>query len=111
MDGFGAAFDATHVQAAVGEVDGIPAQCHRLGHPQPMPIGDQHDGRLPMAVAVMAGGSDQAINLIDEVLARAELGVALAPRRARPFTVGGATSARCGLVMVLRAFPHATARI
>ena len=65
------------MQAAMGEVDGVPAQRHQLGRPQAVPVGDQHHGGVAVAIAVLAGGSDQASDLaIGEVLARADLGVA-----------------------------------
>ena len=71
------------MQAAMGEVDGVPAQRHELGRPQAVPIRDQHHGGVAVAVAVLPGGSDQAGDLgIGEVLARADLGIALAARRA-----------------------------
>ena len=71
------------MQAAVGEVDGVPAQRHQLGRPQAVPIRDQHRGGVAVAMAVLPGGSDQAGDLaIGEVLAGADLGVALAARRA-----------------------------
>ena len=71
------------MQAAMGEVDGVPAQRDQLGRPQPVPVGDQHHGGIAVAVAILPGGGDQAIDLaIGEVLAGADLGVALAARRA-----------------------------
>ena len=82
-----------------------------------MPIGDQHRGGVAVAMAVLPGGSDQPTDLgVGEVLARADLGIALAARRARrrstvPITVAGATSARCGFVMTFQAFPRATVPI
>ena len=102
------------MHAAVGEVDGVPAQRDELGRPQAVPIRDQHHGGVAVAMAVLPGGSDQAGDLaIGQVLARADLGVALAARRARrsatvPITVVGATSARCGFVMIFQAFLRAT---
>ena len=113
MNRFGAALDAVDMHAAVGEVDGVPAQRDQLGRPQAVPIGDQHHGGVAVAIAVLAGGSDQPIDLgVGQVLARADLGVA-APRGGPalstvPITVVGATSARCGFPMVFQAFPRAT---
>ena len=70
------------MQAAMGEVDGVPAQRHQLGRPQPMPVGDQHHGGIAVAVAILPGSIDQAGNLaIGEVLAGADLGITLAARR------------------------------
>ena len=77
MNRFGATLDAVDMHAAVGEVDGIPAQRDQLGRPQAVPIGDQHHGGVAVAMAVLPGGSDQAIDLgVGQVLARADLGVA-----------------------------------
>jgi hypothetical protein len=83
MNRFGTTFDAVDMHAAVGEVDRIPAQRHQLGRPQAVPISDQHRGGVAVAMAVLPGGSDQTSDLaIGEVLAGADLGVALAARRA-----------------------------
>ena len=83
MDRFGATLDAVDMHAAMGEVDGIPAQRDELGRPQAVPIRDQHHGGVAVAMAVLPGGSDQAGDLgVGQVLARADLGVALAARRA-----------------------------
>ena len=72
------------MQAAMGEVDGVPAQRHQLGRPQPVPVGDQHHGGIAVAVAVLPGNSDQAGDLgVGQIFARADLGVALTAR-ARP---------------------------
>ena len=81
MDGFGAALDPADMQAAVGEVDRVPAQRDQLGRPQAVPIGDQHRGGVAVAMAVLPGGSDQAGDLaVGEILARADLGIPLAAR-------------------------------
>ncbi len=83
MNRFGATLDAVDMQAAMGEVDGVPAQRDELGRPQAVPIRDQHHGGVAVAMAVLPGGSDQAGDLaIGQVLAGADLGIALAPRRA-----------------------------
>src|SRR5262245_37325678 len=83
MNGFGSAFRSTYMQTAVGEVDRIPPQPHELGHAKAVPIGGQHHGRIPVAVAVAAGGGDQAVNLgVGQVLARPDL--AVAPAKWRP---------------------------
>ena len=82
MNRFGATLDAVDMHAAVGEVDGIPAQRHQLGRPQAVPVRDQHRGGVAVTMAVLASGSDQAGDLgVGQVLARADLGVALAARR------------------------------
>ena len=71
------------MQAAIGEVDGVPAQRHQLGRPQPMPIGDQHHGGVAVAVAVLPGSSDQPGDLaVGQVLAGADLGITFAARQA-----------------------------
>ena len=86
MNRFGATLDAVDMQAAVGEVDGVPAQRHQLGRPQAVPIRDQHHGGVAVAMAVLPGGSDQAGDLaVGQILARADLGVPPAARRARTF--------------------------
>ena len=83
MDRLGAALEPPDMQAAMGEVDGVPAQRHELARPQPVPVGDQHHGGIAVAVAILPGSIDQAGNLaIGEVLAGADLGVTLAARRA-----------------------------
>src|SRR6516225_6679095 len=82
MDRLGAAFEPPDMQAAMGEVDGVPAQRHQLGRPRPVPVGDQHHGGIAVAVAILPASIDQAGNLaISEVLAGADLGVTFAARR------------------------------
>src|SRR5262249_41607181 len=84
MDRLGAAFEPPDMQAAMGEVDGVPAQRHQLGRPQPVPVGDQDHGRITVAVTIPSGGGNQAGNLaVGEVLAGANLGVSFAARRVR----------------------------
>src|SRR5215471_9923135 len=84
MDRLGAAFEPPDMQAAMGEVDGVPAQRHQLGRPQPVPVGDQHHGGIAVAVAILPSSIDQAGNLaIGEVLAGADLGVTFAAWRVR----------------------------
>ena len=81
MNRFGAALDPADMHAAMGEVDGVPAQRDQLGRPQAVPVGDQHHGGVAVAIAVLASGRDQPIDLgVGQVLARADLGVA-APLR------------------------------
>ena len=56
---------------------------HKLGRPQPVPVGDQHHGGIAVAVAILPSSIDQAGNLaIGEVLAGADFGITLAARRA-----------------------------
>ena len=99
------------MQAAMGKVDGVPPQRDELGRPQPVPIRDQHHGGITVAVAILPGGRDQPGDLaVGQVLAGADLGIAFAAWRTRrsptvPITVGGATSARCGFVMIFKASP------
>src|SRR5215467_2508975 len=38
------------MEDAALEVDLLPAQGHEFGHPEPMPIGEKHHGRVPMAM-------------------------------------------------------------
>ena len=77
MDRLGAALEPPDMQAAMGEVDGVPAQRHQLGRPQAVPVGDQHHGGIAVAVAIPPGSIDQAGYLaIGQILARADLGVA-----------------------------------
>ena len=65
------------MQAAMGKIDGVPAQRDQLARPQAVPVGDQHHGGVAVAIAVLASCSDQPIDLaIGQVLARADLGVA-----------------------------------
>ena len=75
----------------------MSAQGDELGDAQPVPVGDQDHGGTAMAVAVLsvAGGLDQAQNLLGgEVLARAEVGVAGPPRRYGPIDDSRLSSAR-----------------
>ena len=114
MNRFGAAFDAADMHAAMGEVDGVPAQRHQLGRPQAVPVGDQHHGGVAVAMAVLPGSIDQTTNLaIGEVLAGADSALRLRRGGCRrsatvPITVVGATSVRCGFVMIFQASPRAT---
>jgi len=106
MDRFRAAFDAIDVNAAVGEVDGIPAQRHQLDRPQPVPIRDQDHGRITVAAAIPRGGGNQAGNLgVGQILARTDR----RGGRTVPITAVGATSARCCFVMIIQTSPRATA--
>jgi hypothetical protein len=57
MHRFRAAFDAMDVNAAMGEVDGVPPQRHQLGRPQAVPISDQDHCRITMAVSIPRGGN------------------------------------------------------
>ena len=64
------------------EIDGVPTQRHQFDGAQPMPIGDQHHGRVAMTVAIIAGGLDQSLDLgLGEVLTRPDLGIGPAPGR------------------------------
>jgi hypothetical protein len=77
-------------------------------------LGDQHHGGIAVAVASLPASIDQAGNLgIGEVLAGADLGVTFAVRRVGrsptvPITVVGATSVRCGFVMIFQGSSSAT---
>ena len=54
-----------------------------LSRPQAVPIRDQHRGGVAVAMAIFPGSSDQAGDLgVGQVFTRADLGVALAARRA-----------------------------
>ena len=71
------------MQAAMGEVDGVPAQRDELTRSQPVPVGDQHHGGITVAERFFPASIDQAGNLaIGEVLAGPDLGVTFAARRA-----------------------------
>jgi hypothetical protein len=52
------------MQAAVREVYGFPFQRHQLAGPEGMPVGDQNQCGVAMAVPIVAGGLDQPINLV-----------------------------------------------
>src|SRR5262245_15486220 len=76
-----AALGPVHVQPTVGEVDRIPPQRHKLGHPKGVPKGDQDHGGIPMAVAIATGRSDQPDDLgISQIFPDADLSVAPARR-------------------------------
>ena len=82
MDRDGATLHATDMNRAGLEIDGFPTQSHKLGNPQPMPIGDQDHGGVTMRVPISAGGFDQPLNLgIGEVFPASQGGVRLAFRR------------------------------
>ena len=67
------------------EVDGIPAQRHKLADAQPMPIGNQHHCRVAMAIAVVAGGLNQPLYFgLGEVLAATDFGIWPPSRRTLP---------------------------
>src|SRR5262249_39145664 len=69
------------MQPTVTEVEGVPAQRHELARPQPVPIGDQDHGGVAVAVTVVAGGFDQAVDLgVGEIFAGAEVRIAPARR-------------------------------
>src|SRR5262249_23258046 len=112
MDRLRAPLEPAHMQTAVGKVDGVPPQRDELARPQPVPVGDQHHGGIAVAVAVLPGRGDQAIDFgVGQILARADSSVALTagwPMGDCPIKVVGATSARCGFVMSFEAFPCAT---
>ena len=81
VDGLRAALEPAHMEAAMGKIDGVPAQRDQLARPQAMAVGDQDHGGVAVAIAVLASCRDQPIDLgIGQVLARADLGVA-APLR------------------------------
>jgi hypothetical protein len=64
--------DPADVQGRGFKVHLIPPQIDQFGHPQTMPVGHQHHGRVPVAVAVALRHRDQPLNLmLGEVLARA----------------------------------------
>ena len=66
----------------MAEVDRIPPQRHQLGHPESVPIGDQHHGGVAVAVTVAAGGGDQLVDLgLGQVLAGTDLGIPPPERR------------------------------
>ena len=66
------------MQTAVGKVDGVPPRPDELARPQPVLVGDQHHGGIAVAVAVLPGRGDQAIDFgVGQILARADISVAL----------------------------------
>src|SRR6516165_2636545 len=44
----------THMQTAGGELDVVPAQNHKLAGPQPVAVGNEDGGCVPMPPAVAA---------------------------------------------------------
>ena len=75
-----------------------------------MPVGDQHDGAVAMAVAIGPGGFDEAVDFgVGQVFTRPHLAIvypfgwsAVGPTV--PITVAGVTSARCDFAINFRAF-------
>jgi hypothetical protein len=51
------------MQAAGGEVDVVPTQCHQLRGPKAVAVSDQDSGGVPMRRAVLFGGIDQPLDL------------------------------------------------
>src|SRR5262249_10600544 len=49
--------DPVNVQPALGQLDLLPLQVADLRGPQAVPVGDQHHGRIAMAVAAMLSGA------------------------------------------------------
>ena len=112
VDRLRAALEHGSLRAAMGKVDRVPAKRDQFARPQAVPIGDQDHGGVTMAITIPRRGSDQALDFaLGQVFARAEFRVTAAARRCVqrsatvPLTVVGATSARCGFVMVFQAFP------
>jgi hypothetical protein len=59
----------------------VPAQVAQLGHPKPVPEGQQDHGRVPVPPSIGLGGLDQGIDLAQrQVLPGADLGVGTAGR-------------------------------
>ena len=72
------------MQAAMGKIDGVPAQRDQFARPQAMAVGDQDHGGVAVAIAVLASCRDQPIDLgVGQVFPRAGLGVAAPLWRSR----------------------------
>jgi hypothetical protein len=53
-----------HVEQPLVEVNLIPTQCHKLAHPESMPVGDLDHGSIPVPVPPhLLSGLDEFINL------------------------------------------------
>src|SRR4029077_15504795 len=76
VDGLRAALEPAHMEAAMGKIDGVPAQRDQLARPQAMAVGNQDHGGVAVAIAVLVSCRDSAVDLgVGQVLARAYLGV------------------------------------
>jgi hypothetical protein len=58
------------------ELDLRPFRVAELGRPEPVPVGDEDQGRVPMAMAALAGGADESFDLGGgEILPRAQFAI------------------------------------
>ena len=57
------ALGPAYMQAPVGEVDVVPAQCHQLRGPKTVAVSNQDGRGVPMPRAVLLGGLDEALDL------------------------------------------------
>jgi hypothetical protein len=74
------------MQEAMQHVYLLPPQRAQFGRSEAMPVGKQHHGRIPVAMAVVPGGLHKLFDLtLGQVLTLAVMGV------------GQATSANCSL--------------
>jgi hypothetical protein len=63
MDAGIPALGPAYMQAPVGEVDVVPAQCHQLRGPEAMAVSDQNRRGVPMPRTVLFGGLDEPLDL------------------------------------------------
>jgi hypothetical protein len=52
------------VQDSTAEIDLLPTQGDQFGRAQPVPEGDKHHGRVPMAVPIFSGRVHQRVYLL-----------------------------------------------
>ena len=83
------------------EINLVPAQVDKLGHPQAVPIGRQDHGGVAVTVAIALGRFHQALDLgLGKVLTGAQLGIGEAACETVRFWVSGVTSLRCDFIGV-----------
>ena len=69
------ALGPTHMQTAGGELDVVPAQNHKLAGPQPVAVGNEDGGCVPMPPAVAASAVHEPLDLaLGKVLAGTAFG-------------------------------------
>ena len=102
MGAWGASLDPADMQRARGELNLIPAQVHKLGGPEAVPVGRQDHGGVAMPPTVLPGSGHQPFDLgLSQVLAGAQVGVGKPPGRDCSFYGGWRDQLQVRLVMCL----------
>ena len=85
MRGRRAVLDPTNVQDALVEADLIPTKIDQLGRAKPVPESDPNHRRVPVALPIVLGRLDQALDLRRrQVFAGPQLSVRWTPGRTSP---------------------------